>query len=72
MVIIAKLKRKTRRLRQQRGLPPIEDENDLPDPRDQADYVAVLSDEEQNQLRYQQERFAQSQVSQRLKDRSHC
>lgn len=62
MVIIAKLKRKTRRLRQQRGLPPIEDENDLPDPRDQADYVAVLSDEEQDQLRYQQERFAQSQV----------
>jgi hypothetical protein len=39
--IIWTLKSKNERLRKKRGLPPIADPNDIPDPKDQADYVAV-------------------------------
>lgn len=63
MVIISKLKRRTHLKRKKLGLPPIEDPNDIPDPRDQEDYVSVLTEKEQAQLLYQQEKFAQSQVS---------
>ena len=41
MVIIWRLKRLTVKLRKDRGLDPIEDENDLPDPQQVADYVSV-------------------------------
>lgn len=41
MVIIWRLKRLTVKLRKERGLDPIEDENDLPDPQQVADYVSV-------------------------------
>jgi hypothetical protein len=78
MVIIWKLQRLTKKMRDERGLPPIADMNDLPDPQDQADYVSVsgqsdvkcklikhqvLTDKQQEQLRHQQEHFAKSQVS---------
>ncbi|KAL7421280.1 hypothetical protein Q5752_004165 [Cryptotrichosporon argae] len=62
MSIIHTLKMKTIRLRKQRGLPPIDDPNDLPDPILLADYVSVLSEKEQETLRYQQEKFAKSQT----------
>lgn len=41
MVIIWRRKRLITRLRRQQGLPPIEDANDLPDPKQAADYVSV-------------------------------
>lgn len=53
---------KTRRLRKKQGLPPIEDEDDLPDPLTIPGYKPVLSEKDQNQLRYQQEKFSQSQT----------
>ncbi|ORY34992.1 hypothetical protein BCR39DRAFT_515962 [Naematelia encephala] len=62
MVIIWRLQRRTVTLRKAQGLPPIEDPNDLPDPKDAADYVSVLSDKQQEQLRHQQEAFAKSQT----------
>ncbi|KAK8849411.1 hypothetical protein IAR55_004743 [Kwoniella newhampshirensis] len=62
MSVIWTLKSRSARRRKQRGLPPIEDENDLPDPALIKDYVHVLTDEEQERLRYQQEKFAQSQT----------
>lgn len=43
MVIIWRRKRLITRLRKQRGLPPIEDPNDLPDPKEAANYVSVRS-----------------------------
>ncbi|CAD6568158.1 MAG: hypothetical protein TREMPRED_004307 [Tremellales sp. Tagirdzhanova-0007] len=62
MVIIWRRKRLITKLRVARGLAPIEDPNDLPDPKEAADYVSVLSDEYVEQLRYQQEQFAKSQT----------
>lgn len=62
MFIIWKLQRLTKKLRAERGLPPIDDPNDLPDPRDAQDYVSVLSEKQQAQLRHQQEQFAKSQT----------
>jgi len=56
------LKRLTTKLRNERGLPPIADPNDLPDPKDQADYISVLTEKQQEQLRYQQEKFGNSQT----------
>jgi hypothetical protein len=41
MSVIWTLKRRTERLRQKRGLPPIEDPNDIPDPKEAKDYVSV-------------------------------
>lgn len=35
------LKRRTERLRDKQGLPPIEDPNDIPDPAEAKDYVSV-------------------------------
>ncbi|RXK38019.1 hypothetical protein M231_04688 [Tremella mesenterica] len=62
MVIIWRLKRLTTKLRKERGLPPIDDPNDLPDPIDVQDYVSVLTEKQQEQLRHQQEKFAASQT----------
>ncbi|WWD20032.1 hypothetical protein CI109_104505 [Kwoniella shandongensis] len=62
MSVIWTLKSRSVRRRKQRGLPPIEDENDLPDPALIKDYVHVLTDEEQARLTHQQEKFAQSQT----------
>lgn len=41
MSVIWTLKSRLARRRKQQGLPPIEDPNDIPDPKDQADYVSV-------------------------------
>lgn len=62
MSIIHTLKMRIRRRRKQRGLPPIEDEDDMPDPRLVPGYERVLTDKEEKQLQYQQEKFAQSQT----------
>ncbi|WVQ96361.1 hypothetical protein IAU59_003466 [Kwoniella sp. CBS 9459] len=56
------LRERSRRLRKKRGLPPIEDPNDLPDPELIKDYVEVLSEKDRKELRYQQEKFAISQT----------
>ena len=63
MIIISSLKRRTHIKRRKAGLPPIDDPNDIPDPKEQEDYVSVLTEKEQARLTYQQEKFAQSQVS---------
>ncbi|EPQ59465.1 hypothetical protein GLOTRDRAFT_70926 [Gloeophyllum trabeum ATCC 11539] len=55
-------KRKTRRLRKQAGLPELIDEDDLPDPIYDVNYVHVLTDEEQADLHYQQIKFMKSQT----------
>lgn len=47
-------KRLTRKLRAQQGLPQLMDEDDLPDPMYDPDYVHVLSDKQQDELHYQQ------------------
>jgi hypothetical protein len=62
MIIISSLKRRTHIKRRRAGLAPIEDPNDIPDPKEQEDYVSVLTEKEQARLTYQQEKFAQSQV----------
>ncbi|OCF31246.1 hypothetical protein I316_07032 [Kwoniella heveanensis BCC8398] len=56
------LRERSRRLRKKRGLPPIEDPNDLPDPELIKDYVEVLSEKDRKELRYQQDKFAISQT----------
>lgn len=79
MSVIWTLKKRTERLRKKRGLPPIEDPNDIPDPQEAKDYVSVgfshlartkgtltdqvLTEKDQERLRYQQEMFSKSQVS---------
>jgi hypothetical protein len=68
MSIIWTLRQKTHRLRKKQGLPPIEDPNDIEDPKDQEEYVSVLTEKERAKLKYQQEMFAKSQVS----DTSYC
>ncbi|EPT03734.1 hypothetical protein FOMPIDRAFT_1158598 [Fomitopsis schrenkii] len=55
-------KRKTEKLRRAAGLPDLYDPNDLPDPQYDANYVPVLTDEEQIDLHYQQHKFMQSQT----------
>ncbi|KAH8105900.1 golgi-body localization protein domain-containing protein [Cristinia sonorae] len=55
-------KRKTRKLRAQAGLPQLYDEDDLPDPVYDENYVHVLSEAEQADLHYQQYKFSQSQT----------
>ncbi|KZT20404.1 hypothetical protein NEOLEDRAFT_1140860 [Neolentinus lepideus HHB14362 ss-1] len=55
-------KRKTRKLRKQRGLPELIDEDDLPDPIYDVNYVHVLTDAEQADLHYQQTKFMKSQT----------
>ncbi|KAG8925645.1 hypothetical protein FRC01_009883 [Tulasnella sp. 417] len=55
-------KRLTRRLRRKAGLEELVDEDDLPDPYYNPDYVHVLTDEQQDELHYQQLKFQQSQT----------
>lgn len=62
MSIIHTLKMKDRRLRKKAGLPPIDDPDDLPDPRTIPGFQQVLSEKDQDQLRYQQDKFAKSQT----------
>lgn len=76
MVVISRMKRKIVTRRKAQGLPPIEDPNDIPDPREHAEYVSVglsrfvkirakskvLTADEQRQLLLHQEKFAESQV----------
>lgn len=47
-------KRLTRQLRRKAGLEELVDEDDLPDPMYNPDYVHVLTDEQQDELHYQQ------------------
>jgi hypothetical protein len=62
MYEIWRLKRLTIKRRAKQGLPPIEDPNDLPDPRQQEEYVSVLNEKEQQQLDTHQQAFAKSQT----------
>ncbi|WWC93115.1 uncharacterized protein L201_008082 [Kwoniella dendrophila CBS 6074] len=62
MSVIWTLKNRDQRLRKKMGLPKIEDENDLPDPELIKDYCFVLSEKDQKNLRYQQDKFAISQT----------
>lgn len=55
-------KRLTRQLRRKAGLEELVDEDDLPDPAYNPDYVHVLTDEQQDELHYQQLKFQQSQT----------
>jgi len=55
-------KRRTRKLRTKAGLPVLFDEDDLPDPAYDPNYVHVLTDEEQKFLHRQQVKFARHQT----------
>ncbi|KAF7301767.1 hypothetical protein MIND_00742300 [Mycena indigotica] len=55
-------KRRTRRLRAKAGLPTLFDEDDLPDPAYDQNYVHVLTDKEQQFLHRQQVKFARHQT----------
>ncbi|KAF7292416.1 hypothetical protein HMN09_01225700 [Mycena chlorophos] len=55
-------KRRTRRLRAKAGLPTLFDEDDLPDPAYDPNYVHVLTDKEQKFLHRQQVKFAKHQT----------
>jgi len=59
---IWRYKRLSRRLRKQAGLPPLIDEDDLPDPQYDPNYVHVLTDQQQAELHYQQIQFKKSQT----------
>jgi hypothetical protein len=63
MSIIWTLRKRLQRKRRKAGLPPLEDPNDIEDPKEQDEYESVLSEKERGQLKYQQEMFAKSQVS---------
>ncbi|KAG6821618.1 hypothetical protein H0H93_000127 [Arthromyces matolae] len=55
-------KRKTRRLRLKAGLPLLYDEDDLPDPKYDSNYVRVLTETEEKFLYRQQRKFRYSQT----------
>jgi len=55
-------KRRTRKLRRKAGLPELYDNNDLPDPIFDPNYVHVLTDKEEYELHHQQKKFMQSQT----------
>ncbi|TFY83946.1 hypothetical protein EWM64_g71 [Hericium alpestre] len=55
-------KRKIRKLRRQAGLPDLYDDDDLPDPIYDENYVHVLTEKEQADLHYQQQQFMKSQT----------
>lgn len=54
--------RKTEKLRLRAGLPELYDPNDLPDPHYDANYIPVLTEQEQIDLHYQQHKFMQAQT----------
>ncbi|ORX38003.1 hypothetical protein BD324DRAFT_413754 [Kockovaella imperatae] len=62
MAKIWHLRVETHKRRKAQGLPPIDDPDDLPDPKEAKDYVSVLSDKEQEELQYQQVKFSKSQT----------
>ncbi|KAF8318517.1 hypothetical protein DL93DRAFT_2076005 [Clavulina sp. PMI_390] len=51
-----------RKLRKEKGLPPLEDEDDLPDPLFDPNFTHVLTEKQQKDLRLQQKRFSKSQT----------
>ncbi|KAH9966070.1 hypothetical protein BC827DRAFT_1181854 [Russula dissimulans] len=55
-------KRRTRKLRKKAGLPELYDNDDLPDPIYDPNYVHVLTDEQQYELHHQQKKFMKSQT----------
>ncbi|KAG9039627.1 hypothetical protein FRB95_009208 [Tulasnella sp. JGI-2019a] len=55
-------KRLTRKLRAKAGMQVLMDEDDLPDPAFNPDYVHVLSEKQQDELHYQQQKFMASQT----------
>ncbi|KAI0030702.1 hypothetical protein K488DRAFT_26420, partial [Vararia minispora EC-137] len=59
---IAWYKRKTTVLRRKQGYPPLFDNDDLPDPQYDPNYMHVLSEKEQIDLHYQQIQFMESQT----------
>ncbi|ODN78261.1 hypothetical protein L202_03910 [Cryptococcus amylolentus CBS 6039] len=62
MGVIWTLKRRGERRRDKLGLPPIDDPNDLPDPRTIPGYIHVLNEQEYAKLAHHQEKFALSQT----------
>ncbi|KLO18050.1 hypothetical protein SCHPADRAFT_135198 [Schizopora paradoxa] len=59
---IWRYKKLTRRLRKKARLPELYDEDDLPDPMYDPNYVHVLTDKQQKDLHYQQQHFMKSQT----------
>ncbi|KAL1675532.1 hypothetical protein EV122DRAFT_268164 [Schizophyllum commune] len=59
---IWRYKRLTRKLRKRAGLPTLFDEDDLPDPNYDPNYVHVLTPKQQTDLQRQQRKFAHSQT----------
>jgi len=55
-------KRRTRKLRKKASLPELYDNDDLPDPMFDPNYVHVLTDKEQYELHHQQKKFMKSQT----------
>ncbi|KAK0498658.1 hypothetical protein EDD18DRAFT_1158598 [Armillaria luteobubalina] len=55
-------KRRSRKLRREAGLPPLFDEDDLPDPAYDPNYVHVLTEKEQDDLHRQQLKFKHHQT----------
>ncbi|KAK0206418.1 hypothetical protein DFS33DRAFT_1381524 [Desarmillaria ectypa] len=55
-------KRRSRKLRREAGLPPLFDEDDLPDPAYDPNYVHVLTEKEQDDLHRQQVKFQHHQT----------
>ncbi|KAI0081717.1 hypothetical protein K474DRAFT_1703572 [Panus rudis PR-1116 ss-1] len=55
-------KRRITKLRRMANLPELYDPDDLPDPAYDVNYVHVLTQKEQDELHYQQHKFAQSQT----------
>jgi len=51
IVVIWYFKRLDRQLRKKKGLPPLEDENELPDPLFDPNFTHVLTEKQQKELR---------------------
>lgn len=62
MSVIWTLRKRFERQCKAKGLPPLEDPDDLPDPATIPGYDCVLTDAEHDKLVYQQEKFAKSQT----------
>jgi hypothetical protein len=54
MMVILYFKRRTRKLRQKAGLPELYDQDDLPDPMFDPNYVHVLTDKQQYELHHRE------------------
>jgi len=62
ILIIWHYKRLDATLRRQQGLPPLENQDDLPDPDLDPNFTHVLTEKQQRDLRRQQKRFQKSQT----------